>query len=455
MTSTKLAGLVALFPVGVAITDPDLMEKYRRDYTTYPVAGHPLAVVRAETSQQVQACLRWASEHRVPVVPRGTGTGLSGGATAIDGCVVLSLERMAAIEVDPVCGIATVEPGALNVDVKTAAAAHGLWYPPDPASFRMSSIGGNVATNAGGLCCVKYGVTVDYVLGLEVVLADGTLVKLGGRTFKDVAGLPLVKLFVGSEGTLGVVTRVHLRLVPMPPPASTMVATFPTLRSAGDAVVAIMGRMRPSMLEMMNQVIINAVEDHQAMGLDRDAAVLLLGQSDSPGDVRSQEVALMTELCLAAGAKEAFATDDPQEGEQFVEVRRTAGSAIAARGSLLPEDIAVPIDRLPELLENIARIAVEHKVEIPLAAHAGDGNAHPAVIYDASDPVMCANAYAAFDALLRAAIACGGTITGEHGVGRMKRHMLPEQLGPDVLALNLRIKAAFDPAGTLNPGVMF
>lgn len=455
MRTPNADGLVALFPPGVAVTDVDLMEKYRRDYTSEPPAGHPLAVVRAESAVHVQDCLRWASVNGVAVVPRGTGTGLAGGATALEGGIVLTLERMTRIDIDDVCAIATVEPGALNVDVKTAAAEHGLWYPPDPASFRISSIGGNIATNAGGLCCVKYGVTVDYVLGLEVVLADGTLVTLGGRTLKDVAGLPLVKLFVGSEGILGVVTKAHLRLVPLPPVASTMIATFPTLRAAGEAVVAIRRAMRPSMLELLNSVILNAVEDYQPMGLDRDAAALLLGQSDSPGDSRSHEVERMAHLCREAGATEAYATDDELEAGQLIEVRRAAGTALQVRGALLTEDIAVPIDQLPALLDAIAAIAVEHRVEIPIAAHAGDGNAHPAIIYNSEDPEHVKRAYQAFDALLRAAIACGGTITGEHGVGRSKRHVLPEQLGSDVLELNRRIKAALDPAGTLNPGVMF
>lgn len=454
MTTTGIDSLVRLFPDGVVVTDAERMEKYRRDYTSEPAAGRPRAVVRAESAVQVQECLRWASEHGAAVVPRGAGTGLSGGATAVDDCIVLSLERMTAVEIDATCRVATVQPGALNVDVKNAAAEHGLWYPPDPASWRISSIGGNVATNAGGLCCVKYGVTVDYVLGLDVVLADGTLLHLGGKTFKDVAGLPLVKLFVGSEGTLGVVTRTHLRLVPLPPPASTMVASFPTVRAAGEAVVAICRRLSPSMLELMDQVILNMVEDHQPMGLDRSAGALLIGQSDAPGDARSQDVTLMGQLCEAAGAKEAFATDDQAEGALFIQARLATGPAVEKRGALLPEDVAVPIDQLPALLDRIAAIAADHRVEIPIVAHAGDGNVHPAVIYDAGDPEQARRAYAAFDAMLRAAIDCGGTITGEHGVGRAKKHALPQQLGPDVLELNWRIKRALDPQGTLNPGAM-
>src|SRR4051794_32242354 len=238
-------------PEDVVVTDPARMEKYRRDQTT-EVPGEPRAVVRAGCAAHVQTALRWANEHRVPVVPRGAGTGLAGGATAVEGCLVVSTERMTAIEIDPVTRTAVVEPGAMNSAVKDAAALHGLWYPPDPGSFRISSIGGNVATNAGGICCVKYGVTADYVLGLDVVLADGRLITLGGRMIKDVAGLPLLKLFVGSEGTLGVVTRVVLRLVPCPSPAATLVAYFVSARDAGRAVVAMGTRVRPSMLELLD-----------------------------------------------------------------------------------------------------------------------------------------------------------------------------------------------------------
>src|ERR671918_544766 len=242
-------------------TDPVTCENYRFDWARDPAAGTPVAVVRARDAAEVQTCVRWAAEHGIPVVPRGAGSGLSGGSSAVDGGIVLSLERMRAIEVDIATRTAVVEPGALNVEVKRAAAEHGLWYPPDPSSFEICSIGGNIATNAGGLCCVKYGVTTDYVLGLDVVLADGTLVSLGGKRIKDVAGLSLLKLFVGSEGTLGVVTRAILRLVPAQAPRATMVASFPTLDSAAQAVVAVRRSLRPSMMELMDRASINAVED--------------------------------------------------------------------------------------------------------------------------------------------------------------------------------------------------
>nr|WP_235947855.1 FAD-binding oxidoreductase [Candidatus Frankia alpina] len=223
-----IAELVDTLPAGVVVTDPDLLEKYRRDRAADPLAGQPLAAVRAESTEHVQIAVRWAARHRVAVVPREAGTGLSGGSTAVTGGIVLSTERMRAIRVDPLTRMAVVQPDLLNAEVKAAAAVHGLWYPPDPSSFEICSIGGNIATNAGGLCCVKYGVTTDYVLGLEVVLADGRTVRLGGQRLKDVAGLSLTKLFVGSEGTLGIVTEATLRLIPAQPPSSTLVATFPT-----------------------------------------------------------------------------------------------------------------------------------------------------------------------------------------------------------------------------------
>jgi glycolate oxidase len=387
-------------------------------------------------------------------VPRGAGSGLSGGSSAVDGGLVLSLERMRAVEVDTDCQVAVVEPGAFNAEVKAAAAAHGLWYPPDPSSYEFCSIGGNIATNAGGLCCVKYGVTTDYVLGLDVVLADGTLVALGGKRIKDVAGLSLLKLFVGSEGTLGIVTRAVLRLVPAQAARSTLVATFDDVSSAARAVVATGRTIRPSMMELMDRASINAVEDWRPMGLDRSAGAMLVAQSDAPEAARDAEVAVMQQACSAAGAREVFVTDDPDEGELFVEARRAAFPAIEARGALLLEDVGAPVPLLPDLLAAVAGVAERHGVEIPVVAHAGDGNTHPIIVYDPADPAGMERARAAFDDVMHAAIALGGTITGEHGVGRTKKGALPDQLGPDVMALTRRIKDALDPDGILNPGAI-
>ena len=452
---TDLDALAATLTPGALLTDPAGVAAYRFDFTADEDAGMPLGVVRASTADDVQATVRWAGAHGIPLVPRGAGSGLSGGSNAIDGCIVLSLERMRAIEIDTTTRTAVVEAGALNVEVKRAAAVHGLWYPPDPSSYEICSIGGNVATNAGGLCCVKYGVTTDYVLGLDVVLADGTLVHLGGQRIKDAAGLSLVKLFVGSEGTLGVVTRATLRLVPAQEPPATLVATFDDVADAARVVVAIGGRLRASMMELMDRASINAVEDHQPMGLDREAGALLLAQSDAPGAARGEEIALMETLCSEGGARECFTTTEPDEGELFVAARRAAIYAIERRGTILLEDVGVPVPRLPELLTGIAEIARAREVEIPVVAHAGDGNTHPVVVYPPGDLAAKARAAQAFSEVMSLAISLGGTITGEHGVGRLKRDALPEQLGPDVMALTHRIKHALDPQGILNPGAGF
>ncbi|GAA1985824.1 FAD-linked oxidase C-terminal domain-containing protein [Terrabacter lapilli] len=440
---------------GALLTERESVAAYRFDYTADASAGMPLAVVRATCAADVQAAVRWAGEHRVTIVPRGAGSGLSGGANAVDGCLVISTERMRAVEIDPATRTAVVEAGALNVEVKQAAAEHGLWYPPDPSSFEICSIGGNVATNAGGLCCVKYGVTTDYVLGLDVVLADGTLVHLGGQRVKDTAGLSLVKLFVGSEGTLGIVTGVTLRLVPAQAPPATLVATFDTVEDAARVVVAIGNTLRASMMELMDSASINAVEDHRSMGLDREAGAMLLAQSDAPGAARGEEIAAMERLCQDGGARECFTTTDPAEGEMFVAARRAAIVAIERRGAIMLEDVGVPVPRLPDLLTGIAEISRRHDVEIPVVAHAGDGNTHPVIVYPAGDAAVTERAARAFSEVMSLAIALGGTITGEHGIGRLKRAALPEQLGPDVMALTHRIKNALDPQGILNPGAGF
>jgi glycolate oxidase len=454
MRAEDLGRLVEALPDGVVVTEPDALDKYRRDRSGNTEVGTPVAAVRAEDAGQVQTAVRWAARHRVPVVPRGAGSGLSGGSTAVDGGIVVSLERMRAVEIDTACRVAVVEPGAFNAEVKAAAAEHGLWYPPDPSSFEICSIGGNVATNAGGLCCVKYGVTTDYVLGLDVVLADGTLVTIGGKRIKDVAGLPLLKLFVGSEGTLGIVTKAILRLLPAQGERATLVGSFATMADASRAVVDIGARLRPSMLELMDGPAINAVEDWKPRGLDRAAGALLVAQSDAPGRARGYEVDIMRQCCEDAGAKEVLLTEDAEEAEMFVEARRAAIPALERQGPLMLEDVGAPIPRLPELVAGIGRIAERYDLTISVIAHAGDGNTHPIIVYDAADPDCVSRAAVAFDEVMMYAISLGGTITGEHGVGRTKKGPLPNQLGPGVMALTRRVKDALDPDGILNPGAI-
>ena len=454
MSVIALAELAAELDDGVVVTDPDILASYRQDRAADPSAGTPLAVVRPTRTEEVQTVLRWASRHRVAVVPRGAGTGLSGGATALDGGIVLSTEKMRDITVDPVTLTAVVQPGLLNAEVKKVVAEHGLWYPPDPSSYEICSIGGNIATNAGGLCCVKYGVTTDYVLGLQVVLADGTAVRLGGPRLKDVAGLSLTKLFVGSEGTLGVVTEVTLRLLPPQHSACTVVATFDSVEAAANAVVTITGRIRPSMLEFMDAVAINAVEDKLRMGLDRSAAAMMVAASDDRGAAGAEDAEFMARVFTEAGATECFSTSDPAEGEAFVAARRFAIPAVEAKGPLLLEDVGVPLPALAELVGGVAKIAADRDLTISVIAHAGDGNTHPLIVYDPSDAAMTERAHAAFGEIMDLAVALGGTITGEHGVGRLKKPWLAGQLGPEAIELNRRIKAALDPENILNPGAV-
>jgi len=454
VSNPQITALIAELPDGVVVTDPDIVASYRQDRAADPDAGTPMAVVRPSNTEQVQTVLRWATAHRIPVVPRGAGTGLSGGATAVDGGIVLSTEKMRDITVDPVTRTAVVQPGLLNAEVKAAVAAHGLWYPPDPSSFEICSIGGNIATNAGGLCCVKYGVTTDYVLGLQVVLADGTAVRLGGPRLKDVAGLSLTKLFVGSEGTLGVITEVTLRLLPAQPASSTVVATFGSVRAACDSVVAITGRIRPAMLEFMDAVSINAVEDKLRMGLDRSAAAMMVAASDERGGAGAADAEYMAEVFAEYGATEVFSTSDPAEGEAFVVARRYAIPAVEAKGALLLEDVGVPLPALADLVAGIEALAAHRDLVISVIAHAGDGNTHPLIVFDPTDADMTRRAELVFGEIMDLAVGLGGTITGEHGVGRLKKPWLAGQIGPEAMELNRRVKAALDPDGILNPGAL-
>ncbi|MGB3486089.1 MAG: FAD-linked oxidase C-terminal domain-containing protein [Mycobacterium sp.] len=454
MTPFTIADLTSALPDGVVVTDPDIVASYRQDRALDPDAGTALAVVRPRRTEEVQTVMRWATQHHVAVVPRGAGTGLSGGSTAVNGGIVLSTEKMRDIAVDPVTRTAVVQPGLLNAEVKKAVAEHGLWYPPDPSSFEICSIGGNIATNAGGLCCVKYGVTTDYVLGLQVVLADGTAVRLGGPRLKDVAGLSLTKLFVGSEGTLGVITEVTLRLLPPQPRACTVVATFASVRAACDAVAAVTATIRPAMLEFMDSAAINAVEDKLRMGLDRSAAAMLVATSDERGPTGAEDAAFMAAVFTEHGAAEVFSTDDPEEGEAFVAARRFCIPAVEAKGSLLLEDVGVPLSALADLVSGIEKLAADSGLLISVIAHAGDGNTHPLIVYNPADAAETERANKAFGDIMDLAVGLGGTITGEHGVGRLKKPWLAGYLGPEAMELNRRIKAALDPDGILNPGAV-
>ena len=438
---------------GALVTAPEILEGYRRDRADLVPAGEPLALVRATCTEDVVATLRWAHQRGVPVVPRGAGTGLSGGATALPGCVVLSLERMAAIrEVHVDDQLVVVEPGVINADIGRAVESHGLFYPPDPGSFEISTIGGNLATNAGGLRCVKYGVTRDAVLGLEVVLADGRVLHTGGRTVKTVAGYDLTRLMVGSEGTLGVITAATLRLRPRPSvDPVTFVASFPSLPAAGAAVSAVIAAgLAPSLLELLDQVTVNAIENYRRLDLDRSAAALLIGQAD---DVDAgQQVDAMMACCAKAGADLVVRSSSTAEAEMLLNARRLAGEATMAAGPTIIEDVGVPRSRLADLLLAIGKVAADTGIPIATVGHAGDGNMHPTLMLPDLRPDTLARAFDTAERVCRAALALGGTITGEHGVGALKRSWLAGEIDETSLAMHRAVKAAFDPRGILNPG---
>lgn len=454
MTSVFAQELAAVLPDGAVVDDHDVLETYRRDRTAWLEPGRPLAAAFPTSTDHVVAAVKVAGAHRVPIVPRGAGSSLAGGAMAVDGCLILCTERMDRIlEVDPADQMVSVEPGVLNADVSTHVAEHGLWYPPDPASAAFSTIGGNVATNAGGLCCVKYGVTRDHVLGLEVVLADGTVLETGRRTIKGVAGLDLTSLFVGSEGTLGIVTRARLRLRPIPPPASTLVAFFATLGAAGTAVVELVrGSADLSLLEVMDRTTIGAVEGWRRMDLDTEAAALLLVQVDAAGPACISAIQQAAAICDAAGATYTALTDDPEEGASLLEARRLAYPALERLGTTMLDDVAVPRSRIPALVAGIEAVAERRDVTIGTFGHAGDGNLHPTLVVPHGDQDARARALEAFADVVRTALDLGGTITGEHGVGALKRGWLESEVGAESLRVQRILKSSLDPQGLFNPG---
>jgi glycolate oxidase len=431
-------------------------ESHRRDETAYLPTGLPLAVALPETTDEVVALVRLCGEFDVPIVPRGAGTGLSGGAAGIEGALTIAFTRMSRIlEIDRENLVVVVQPGVVNSDLKAAVAAEGLFYAPDPASYETCTIGGNLGTNAGGLCCVKYGVTRDAVLGLEVVMADATVLRLGGRTVKDVAGYGLIPLLVGSQGTLGLMTEATLRLRAAPPPRATLIAFFPTLDAAGDAVAGIVrAGITPVTLELMDRATIRAVDDVHHLGLDRDAAAMLLVESDLPGGAAATEVDAAETACTTAGAGLVVRAQDPTEAEWLREGRRLAYRALEAQGVARMEDVAVPRSRVPELLCAIEAIADRHSITIGTFGHAGDGNLHPTFILDRDEPEAAAAArlHAAREDLYAAALSLGGTVTGEHGIGAARRDWLVRQRGEPAVAAMRAIKQALDPRGLLNPG---
>jgi len=344
----------------------------------------------------------------------------------------------------------------VTADLKAAVAERGLFYAPDPASYESCTIGGNLGTNAGGLCCLKYGVTRDAVIGLEVVMADAAVLRLGGKNIKDVAGYGLIPLLVGSQGTLGLITEATLRLRPAPPRASTLLAFFASLESAGDAVTGLTAAgLNPVTLELMDRTTIRAVDDVHRLGLDRDAAAMLLVESDLPGPAAIAEMDAAVPVCEAAGATMVMLAADPQEADWLRQGRRLAFRALEQAGVARMEDVGVPRSRMTEMLRAIEAIGVSHDLVVATFGHAGDGNLHPTFILDRDEgDAAVVRLEAAREELYEAALALGGTVTGEHGIGAARRDWLVRQRGPAAVAVMRSIKTALDPRDLLNPGRM-
>lgn len=456
--ATAAAMLRGILRPDQVLTDRADRDAYAHDDAEWAEFHRPLAVALAETTEDVAAVVGAAGAAGLHIVARGAGTGLSGGANALEDAIVLSLERMThVLEVNTAERYVVAEAGVINDDLRQAVAAHGLWYPPDPASYRISTIGGNAATNAGGICCVKYGVTRDYVLGMTVVLADGEIVHLGRRTAKGATGYDLTALMVGSEGTLGVITELTLSLLPLGGREErAVVGSFSSLEDAGVAVAAITAAgVIPSALELIDEMCVRAVDEWRGLGLPRGAAALLLCTVDEPGVTGAAAAASIARHMTDAGALAVDQAADVDEIDRLFLARRLAYPALERLGPVLTEDICVPRAAVPEMLGRIRDTAAEHDVVIATIAHAGDGNLHPLIIAPEGDAAAKARAKLAFDRIVADCSALGGTVTGEHGVGLLKLPGARAELGERVLAMHRDIKAALDPFGTLNPGKAF
>lgn len=434
-------------------TAPESLEAARADASGHRSAGRPLAVVHARTVDDVQATMRIATDTRTPVVVRGAGTGLAGGANAGPGEIVLSTAGMTGIlDVHPDDLVAVVEPGILNADLNTALAAYGVWWAPDPASRAISTVGGNIATGAGGLLCAKYGVVRDAVLGVDLVLADGRLLRLGHRTVKGVTGLDLTSLVIGSEGTLGVIVGATLKLRRLIDGGiCTLTAAFPTVRDAATASAAVTASgVQPAIMELMDAASLAAVHDVLDLPAPPSGTAQLSVQTDGPS--AEADAALIAEVLRGAGG-EVEITNDPAEGEVLMQRRRSVHAAMAALGTSLIEDVSVPRSMMPAMFDEIAHIEQAYGLTIRTVAHAGDGNLHPNFVFDGDE--VPEEIWAAAGDLFQSALRLGGTLTGEHGVGVLKSRWLAEELGEDQWELQRQIVRTFDPLGILNPGKVY
>lgn len=453
-----ISELKMAMPPDAVLIDRGAVRGYTRDRAMLGDYGEPLAVVMPRSKDEVRKTVEVCASYAIPLVPRGAGTGMSGGANAVDGCVVVSMKAMNKIlEINARERYTRVQPGVINGELRKACKEYGLWYPPDPASASESTIGGNVATNAGGLCCVKYGVTADYVLEIEAVIKDGVVVRLGRQTMKGVAGYDLARLMTGSEGTLGLITEVTLRLRGLSSAeVQTVVGYFDSVDSAGAAASLVANEgVTPSSLELIDRYCLEAVERWKHLGLPRECGALLFGRTDERGASGIAEASVMKECFSIAGATKVECSRNQEESERLFEARRLVFTAVERMGAVVSEDVCVAREKIPEMLNRVNAISREYEVTIANIAHAGDGNLHPLIVVPEGDSTAKVRAGMAFDAIMKEALELGGTITGEHGIGILKKSALREELGEDVIELHQRIKEVFDPHNIFNPGKVF
>ena len=457
LTTSTVDALAAVVGRGGVLTEPEDLIPYSFDGTA-AIKQRPEAVVFPRTTAQVADCVRLAGAARIPIVTRGSGTGLSGGSVPTPGSLVLCLAQMNAIlDLDPRNLTLRAQPGAITQRIDEAAARHGLFYPPDPGSMRISTIGGNVAENSGGLRGLKYGVTRDYVMGLEVVLPDAEVARFGNQCVKDVAGYSLKDLFVGSEGTLGIITEVLIKLVPRPAARRTMLALYDRIEDAAATVSAIVAaHIIPCTLEFLDRVTAVCVEDYAHVGLPTDCEAVLLMETDGHPAVVADEGAQMEALARQHGARDVRTAKDEAEALQLAAARRNAFSALARkRPTTILEDVTVPRSELASMVRFIADTASAFDLQIGTFGHMGDGNLHPTFLADERDGGEMRRVHEALEAIVKRTLELGGTITGEHGVGLAKKPWLRQQMGDASFGLMRRIKQTLDPNNLLNPGKIF
>jgi glycolate oxidase len=457
LQASLIESLSAVVGGDAVLTRAEDLVPYSFDGTA-ALKTRPSAVVFPQTTTQVSDCVKLAAASGTPVVTRGSGTGLSGGSVPTEGSLVVCLTKMDAIlDVDPRNLTLTAQPGAITQRIDEAAGRHGLFYPPDPGSLRISTIGGNVAENSGGLRGLKYGVTRDYVMGLEVVLADGRVARLGNRCVKDVAGYSLKDLFIGSEGTLGIITEVLLKLVPRPAARQTMLALYDRIEDAAETVSAIVAaRIIPCTLEFLDRMTAGCVEEYARVGLPTDCEAVLLMETDGHPAAVADEAAQMEAIARTHRARDVRTARDAAEALQLASARRNAFSALARRRpTTILEDVTVPRSELATMVSFIAETAAAFNLQIGTFGHMGDGNLHPTFLTDERDADEMARVHRAFDAIVTRTLELGGTITGEHGVGLAKKPWLRRQLGDASFDLMKSVKHALDPQGLLNPGKVF